>query len=80
MWRVREGGDMTLETQIRFMRPRSKECQQLLKAGRKKEWVLPLESPERASPADILILAHETDFGLLPSRNVRAEICVVLSH
>lgn len=40
----------------------------------------PLELPEGTSPADILILAHETDFGLLPSRNVRAEICVVLSH
>ena len=51
----------------------------LLKAGKGKEQILPLEPP-RVSPANSLILACEIHFRLLTSRTVRKGTCVVLSH
>lgn len=35
------GDDVTTETEIRFMLPGPEECQQPLKVGRGKEWVVP---------------------------------------
>lgn len=53
----------------------------VLEAGRDNEKGSFLESPEGNSPDNFLILANETDIGLLTPRTIRQYICVCfLSH
>lgn len=61
------------------MRPQSRTLGGHWKLKKARKWVSP-EPSEGMSPANILILARDADFGLLTSRIIKAYVCVALGH
>ena len=61
-------------------RPISSEIGLPLGAEKGRKYSLSSRLQKEHSPADTLILAHETVSGVLTSRTGRLEICVVFNH
>lgn len=63
--------DVTTGAEVRVMPPQAKECKCLKLLEKAMDQILPCSLQRKHGPADTLILAQGTHFGLLTSRTMR---------